>query len=139
MLIKSTSDWFKWCSEKHSKCGRSLCKWHRSSLVLPLKPLIFWWNNLKNLFGVWPLLCIMQVPSTCFRELVVQKKSSFIVTGVFFNLFDVVGAELFCSMAVVECGFSTWSWVSSCVLLVWSFVKLKLIGISFFCCRTDWS
>jgi hypothetical protein len=36
-----------------------------------------------------------------------KKKSSFIVAGVFFNLFDVLGAELLCSIVVVVGGFST--------------------------------
>jgi hypothetical protein len=41
-----------------------------------------------------------------------KKKSLFIVAGVFFNLFDVLGAELFCSIVVVAVGFSTRFWVS---------------------------
>jgi len=42
-----------------------------------------------------------------FRTSVVQKNSSFIVFGVFFILVDVLRVELFCSVVVVDGGFST--------------------------------
>jgi len=42
-----------------------------------------------------------------------KKKYSFIVFGVLFILFDVLRAEFFCSVVVVDGGFSTSFWVPS--------------------------
>jgi len=50
-----------------------------------------------------------------FQGACCPKKSSFFVFGVLFILFDVLGAELFCSVLVVDGGFSTSFWVPSCM------------------------